>query len=276
MKTGITLVNGVPDSPLNRYFQVKRAAIVFNTLVGNRYSFNIGAGKDAELSLPPLDCVIADNLVWSTVDKLITYTDTPVNMTYEGNIFYGASLGITKPAGITIVNPAMTYGADSLWRIGEGSPAVDAAVGTYDFVTVDIEGQPRTGVFDVGSDELSDALPAQRPVRKTDVGPEYIVTAVPTEQLPAAIPISAGIVRSFPNPFNPRAVVEFSIPVTAAVTVTIYNGIGERIAVLFSGTAAAGRLYRAEFDGTRHPSGLYIAEVSFNNSTLFHKLLLLK
>lgn len=178
MKTGITLVNGVPDSPLNRYFQVKRAVVVHNTLIGNRYSVHVGAGKDSELSLPPLDCIIANNIVWSTRGTLVTYTDTPLNMTYAGNIFFGSAVGVTLPAGNTVADPKLHFGPDSLWHITAESPAVNAAAGSYPFVTADMEGQPRSGAFDVGADEWSAAPTAVRPVTRDDVGPTAVITGI--------------------------------------------------------------------------------------------------
>lgn len=274
-KTGITIMNGVPNSPLNRYFQVKRAKVVFNTLVGNRYSFHIGAGKDSELSLPPLDCVIANNLVWSTKEPLITYTDTPLNMLYEGNIFYGASLGITKPAGITIANPLMFREADSLWRTGLNSPTVNAAVGSYPFVITDMEGQSRTAPFDIGADEVSAAPATHRPIRKSEVGPLALIISV--QQSDAVLPpASFALLENYPNPFNPATVLQFKVPVAAEVTLTVYSGIGEAVIVLFNGMAEGNVRYRRNFDGTQLASGMYYAELQWNRRTAVRKMLLLK
>ncbi|MFZ4620325.1 MAG: chondroitinase-B domain-containing protein [Bacteroidota bacterium] len=275
MKTGITIVNGVPNSPLNRYFQVKRAKIVHNTLIGNRYSMNIGAGKDAELTLPPLDCEISNNIVWSTKEQLITYTDTPLNMTYAGNIFYGSSLGITKPAGITIVNPALTFASDSIWHTGSSSPAVNASVGSYPFVTKDIDGQTRTVPFDAGADEYSIDPVLQRPIRKSEVGPLAVVTLV--QNRPESIaPSSFAVLNNYPNPFNPSTTVEFSVPVNGHVSLNVYNGAGELIEELFNYDAEKDFIYRMNFDGSRFASGMYFAELHTQGSVTVRKLLLLK
>lgn len=276
MKTGITLVNGVPNSPLNRYYQVKRAKIVFNTLVGNRYSIHIGAGKDSELTLPPLDCVIANNVVWSTKEQLITYTDTPLNMTYAGNIFYGSSLGITKPAGITVVNPELMLSSDSLWRPGSTSPAVNAASGSYPFVLNDIDGQLRTEPFDVGADEWSTSPAVQRPIRKSEVGPFALVTGVKSGLRDQNSPSTFAVLSNYPNPFNPETTVEFSVPFAGDVSLTVYSGTGERIAELFHGAAEQGTVYRRSFSGSAYASGMYYAELQFNGSVTVRKMLLLK
>jgi hypothetical protein len=122
--------------------------------------------------MPPLDCVIANNLVYSTGSPLITYNDTPVNLTYQGDIFYGATLGITKPAGITIIDPKMKVGTGGLWRPDSiTSPVINAAVGDYPYVTLDMDGQPRFGNKEIGADEISVSPITSKPLTSNDVGP---------------------------------------------------------------------------------------------------------
>jgi poly(beta-D-mannuronate) lyase len=172
-RSALSLMNGVPNSPLNRYFQVKRAIVVGNTIVDNRTSITIGAGADGELTLPPLDCTIADNIVKSAEGPLITQVAVPINMTWTANIFHGASTGISPvPSGIRLVDPLLTDpGADSLRRPASGSPAVDSASGTHAFVTDDMDGQPRGALKDIGADELSASPVQRRPLTAGDVGP---------------------------------------------------------------------------------------------------------
>ncbi len=262
MKCGITLVNGVPNSPLNRYFQVKRALIVFNTLVDNRYSFNIGAGKDAELSLPPIDCVIANNLVRSTQSPLITYTDTPVNMKYEGNIFYGASLGITQPSGIKIANPALVYGTgtDSLWRITGTSIAIDSAIGSYPFVTVDMDGQLRTAPFDVGADEYSTLSILRKPLKRSDVGPQSSITSVKYESVGLPDQNSFLLLDNYPNPFNPSTMISYELSVAGMTTLTVHDLLGREVAILVNEHKPAGQ-YTVRWNASNVASGFYIIEL---------------
>ncbi|MDA7537511.1 polysaccharide lyase 6 family protein, partial [Akkermansiaceae bacterium] len=105
-RAALSFYNGVPNSPLNRYFQVKRALIAFNTFSECRENFVIGIDS-SDTSLPPLDCVIANNIVEGDDDPLIEYRTTPLNMQYEGNIFHGASLGISQLSGIQLIDPLL-------------------------------------------------------------------------------------------------------------------------------------------------------------------------
>lgn len=178
LRAAMPIMNGVPNSPLNRYFQVKNVVIAFNTFVDCRYSIILGAGKDAEKTLPPENCVIANNLVSTSYD-MIRQDDEPINLRWEGNIMHGKSLGIAPPEGISLADPMLVQADDGLWRPDSSSPAIDAAVGEYALVTQDMDGQPRTSAKDVGADELSDAPILRRPLTAGDVGPVWMGTEVP-------------------------------------------------------------------------------------------------
>ncbi len=173
-RAAISMMNGVPNSPLNRYFQVKRAQVLFNTIVNCYQPFVIGAGKDAEKTLPPLDCIIADNVVSTSVSsQIVTLEDQPINLTWQGNIFYGAELGFADTGGVKLEDPLLQLAADGLYRPAEGSPVLGAAQGAFDFVSSDMDGQPRTEPKDVGADQKSSDPVAVFPLQPGDVGPEW-------------------------------------------------------------------------------------------------------
>ena len=184
-RAALVMMNGVPNSPLNRYFQVINALVAFNTFVDCKYPMDIGTGKDSELTLPPLDCTIANNIVKGAQQGLIHYTDTPINMTYEGNIMFGAPLGIDPQPGIAEIDPLLSLAADSLFRPVSGSPAIDAAVGNYFEISTDMDGQPRDSLNkDIGADEFSAAPITIRPLTPEDVGPDWYPVAENVVQVP--------------------------------------------------------------------------------------------
>lgn len=115
-------------------------------------------------------------MVESSSGPLIEYRNTPINMQYEGNIMWGAVLGIaTIPSGITMVDPLLSLAADGLMRPVPNSPAVDAAAGSYLDVTIDMDGDTRgRGTQDVGADELAARFPLFRPLGADGVGPSWL------------------------------------------------------------------------------------------------------
>jgi poly(beta-D-mannuronate) lyase len=275
-KTAIAIMDGISNSPLNGYWQVKRAVVVFNTLVNCRYSFLIGAGYSSSQNMPPIDCVIANNLVYSTSSPLITYDDTPVNLIYEGNIFYGASLGITKPVGITIVDPKMTLISGGFWRPeSTTSPVLNASIGDFPFDTLDVDGQPRTGIKDIGADEISSAPIKLKPLTSLNVGPykEDFVLSVNNDYL--NVPNKFIVYPNCPNPFNPTTEIKYTIPKDNFVQIIIYNFLGKHIQTLTNEFKKAGT-YNIRFNANNLPSGIYFCCVKTDNEIKTNKMILIK
>ncbi len=62
-RSAISFMMGVPDSPSNLYFQVKRAIISRNTFSNCRHNIVIGMVGDKKASLPPIETAITNNLI---------------------------------------------------------------------------------------------------------------------------------------------------------------------------------------------------------------------
>lgn len=60
--SALTVMNGVPNSPVNRYVQVSNARIDGNTILDSR-RITLGAGADEERSAPPVDSTFSRNLL---------------------------------------------------------------------------------------------------------------------------------------------------------------------------------------------------------------------
>lgn len=277
LKSALTLMNGVPNSPLNRYFQVKRAYVAFNTFVDTRYTFNIGGGKDAEVSLPPDSCVIANNIVYTTAAPIVTLTDIPTHHTWQGNIIYGATLGITQPAGITIVNPQLALAPDGVWRPSSSSPVVNAAEGNYLFVTTDMDGQARGAAPDVGADEVSTAPVVYRPLTAADVGPPSAMIATHVIDGGGTVEHvrTLSLWKNFPNPFNPATTIRYELSAASRVSLRVYDVLGREEAVLVDDMKPAG-LYSVRWDSAGRASGVYFAQLESCGQVQMQKLVLIK
>lgn len=196
-KSALTIVKGVENSPLNRYYQVKNALVAFNTFVNCNNVFKLGYGGSDDQTLPPINCTIANNAVYST-DDAIEYGDDegmPVNFTWEGNIMVGDYEG-TSPEGVTWQDPQFVFNTeDSIYRPTDGSPLIDAAIGSYDFA-YDMDGQSRTAPFDVGCDEKSNDAITNRPLSKKDVGVQWEIIEITDLYVEAGINILPDAVKA--------------------------------------------------------------------------------
>ena len=175
-RSGICIVRGVENSPLNRYYPVKRAIIANNTLVNVRNPFSINHGSSDDQTVVPDSCVIVNNAVnaGSSYDVL-DIDGTPTRFVWAGNIFYGDELGAPDPGGITWTDPMLTVHTDDLYRPAVASPLIGAGVSGYFALSEDVDGHTRGTTFDVGADEVSTDPIKYYPLTKEDVGPSWNV-----------------------------------------------------------------------------------------------------
>ena len=82
----LTVMNGVPNSPANRYVQVVNGQAEHNTFI-DCDNVQLAAGSDAERSATPKDSRIADNLFYhSARDSVFTVYDDISGITFAGNV----------------------------------------------------------------------------------------------------------------------------------------------------------------------------------------------
>lgn len=125
-----------PGGELTAHHRVDDAVVVFNTLVDNATGIVIGENYP----LPPVNPVVENNLLADSGD--VTQVRAPVGGTITTN-----TVGTKADAGLVEDGP--------VWRLASGSPQIDRATGTFDFVTTDVEGRPRTDPKDIGAEEYA-------------------------------------------------------------------------------------------------------------------------
>jgi flagellar hook assembly protein FlgD len=87
-------------------------------------------------------------------------------------------------------------------------------------------------------------------------------------------------VSNYPNPFNPRTTVSYTVPSRGHVTVRVFDASGAYVATLFDGERNAGA-YSVEWDGRAAgasvvASGVYFARIEHASGTRSKKMVLLK
>lgn len=103
-RSGLTLMQGVPDSALHEYFQVRRARIEDNVLVDCRHPILIGL-RDGRGSLPPLGSVFRNNRVHAPKATVVEARCDTAGVRWEENVFFGRDLGLPETPGITWQSP---------------------------------------------------------------------------------------------------------------------------------------------------------------------------
>jgi hypothetical protein len=95
------------------------------------------------------------------------------------------------------------------------------------------------------------------------------------EENGSSVPSEFSLDQNYPNPFNPSTNIVFSIQKPGNVKLSVYNLLGQEIAILMNENMAAGS-HSLQFDATDLTSGLYFYRLESNQQMITKKMLLLK
>ncbi len=88
-------------------------------------------------------------------------------------------------------------------------------------------------------------------------------------------PLTFDLAQNYPNPFNPSTSIKYSVPESGNIRLSVFNIVGEEVAVLVDGFNQAG-FYEVAFDASNLPSGVYVYKLQSANSVQAKKMMLLK
>jgi hypothetical protein len=162
---GILLEGGENDDThgaLTDHKEVYNATVVFNTIVSSK-----GLVLGGSHPLGPINTTVAYNIVQGSLEEMGGSMGTK----YLGNIVNGGPVAVPGAgAGVKMIDPKLTKMGE-IFRIGPSSPAVDAAMNMFSFVSDDGDGRPRMGVPDIGAQEVTNAPALYGLLSEADVGP---------------------------------------------------------------------------------------------------------
>jgi len=99
--------------------------------------------------------------------------------------------------------------------------------------------------------------------RSVDVDPE------------AELPSTFTLDQNYPNPFNPTTSIQFNLPVSQQVNLSVFDVLGRRVAVLVNDQLTAGQ-HQVSFQAASLPSGMYLYRLSTPTGAITQKMILLK
>ncbi|SFD15699.1 Por secretion system C-terminal sorting domain-containing protein [Chitinophaga sp. CF118] len=145
-----------------------RTLIAFNTLVNNTGNI-VQSGRTNGLGATAQ--TVVNNIIQgggSAASIAGPYTGA----VWSGNIIYNTNGDGDMPtSGYTTANPLLARDATGTFHLQAGSPAINAATGSYSAVTTDMDGQTRTSPKDAGADEVSSTAVTARILTPAMVGP---------------------------------------------------------------------------------------------------------
>jgi len=89
------------------------------------------------------------------------------------------------------------------------------------------------------------------------------------------IPDKFALFQNYPNPFNPSTMINYQLPISNDVELSIYNLLGQKIVTLVSGRQAAG-YYQVGWDASGFASGIYYYHIHAGEFQEIKKMVLLR
>jgi hypothetical protein len=88
---------------------------------------------------------------------------------------------------------------------------------------------------------------------------------VAVAEVRSSLPAAYTLGQNSPNPFNPSTTITYGIPVRGHVSMTVFNTLGQQVAVLYNGDQDAG-YHTLQFDARGLPSGVYFYRMHARSS----------
>lgn len=191
----------------------------------------------------------------------------------EVGAYAGTTLTALLTAGVSVEDAlAQTGQATALYAL---DVLADAGV-TVDDSDHDWNGTNGRLVFQIGNSCVPD-FQARDVYALFDIITQEDTASVVSENI---LPAKFAVYENYPNPFNPSTNIIFDIVEQSQTDVTVWNLLGQKVAVLFSGDLNTGR-HSIKFDGHHTngsllPSGVYIYRIESGNNVATKKMMLLK
>lgn len=94
-------------------------------------------------------------------------------------------------------------------------------------------------------------------------------------QKPGLVPHGFALNQNYPNPFNPSTTIEFELPASEHVTLSVYTMLGQKVATLVNQRMAPG-IYQVGFNAGKLPSGTYFYQLEAGKLKTTKKMVLAK
>ena len=103
----------------------------------------------------------------------------------------------------------------------------------------------------------------------------FYYTTTGVEDGAASLPQAFALEQNFPNPFNPSTTIRFNLEQSDAVQLKLYNVMGQQVASLYDGQAAAGQ-HSLTFNADAMAAGTYFYVLSAGEQRSVRKMVLIK
>ncbi|MGC3966541.1 MAG: polysaccharide lyase 6 family protein [Pirellulales bacterium] len=166
-RAAISMMNGIPNSPANAYFQVKNAVVRKNTFVDCKQNILVGLSDDDQKNqnLPPTDCRFEGNVVLGKRPVFEVLAE-PVGTTYDTNFYQGGELGLADGGGWELLSVRPNVDAvRNIWPVVNKGKVEDVEVKSHQYIKPQDVGSFWIAELATGEEFLPEIL---KPEKKPD------------------------------------------------------------------------------------------------------------
>ncbi len=251
-------------------FKNSNPMLINNTIVEN--TANLGGGMAVNKNCDPtiMNTILYGNNADSSGNQIFFWDDASeptflYSVVDGGKAGFGFASDEYAYSGVyknCLESDPIFVDDDSTLHLSAASPCIDA--GNPDTSALFL---PETDLF--GNPRIDDVIAV------IDIGAhELVVTAL--ESVEQIIPDQLILYQNYPNPFNPKTVISYQLSTTNNVKLSVYNIIGQMVALLVDKRHSAGK-YKVEWDASGFASGIYFYRLETDKEIAqIRKLVVLK
>ena len=208
---------------------------------------------------------------WYT--QWVTFPDSSYVMVEDGGPVYQGIITIAvSPDGHEAEIKAPMWGF--LWT-PEGERIVDVGYTMDISASLEGSGELSEQAGDPTGSSTAWGSDTAEPFKYTVVDP---ATAIAADNSKSILPVTVILHANYPNPFNPQTTISYELPVTDAVSLTIYDILGREIIRLVDQTQAAG-FHQVIWNGldkagSQVSSGIYLYRLQTSTFSQVQKMIL--
>ena len=223
---------------------------------------NPGSGDIGGLTLVPGLYKFTSGVLVSITGSDVTLSGGPTDVW----IFQIAS-SLTVGNGVHVILAGGAQATNIFWQVG-----TSATLGTTSVFKGTIMADQSISLGTGASVEgrLLASIAAVTIESSTVTVPE-LLTATEVEQVPTVFSLS----QNYPNPFNPATMINYQLPITSQVNLTIINVLGQEVVTLVNDVQNAGS-YQIQWDARNYPSGMYIYRLQTGSIVTMKRMQFLK
>jgi hypothetical protein len=211
---------------------------------------------------------VSGNILEYTADPAFRFGDNqPPSAVRLVEPIHRHAVGITDPIEFSW-NPSTDPDGDKVfYHITFTGPGVDTTIVNIPDTTLSLEMMPglRANSRYTWTVHATDGIEV---IPTSDI---FELHTFPAEGVPGEYTLR----QNYPNPFNPVTKIEYELPKTSSVNLTVYNILGQKVATIVDEVQSAGR-YIVNFDSSNYASGIYVYRIRAEEFTDAKRMILLR